>query len=157
MPHYTIATEDRKEETQKRLNKNKTIKIIQVIHQRKETNAIRTIRHTLVRNSQVRETPSRPLFLCIEAPIFSSSRTGRTSTKAPRKMASSKIPLGAKNNKKHYMHLGKKVWPTYPPTMALLTFASNSLGLSLRTAAASWFRGSSWFGCCMHRKECRNS
>lgn len=35
------------------------------------------------------------------------------------------------------MHLVKKVCPTYPPDIALLTLDSNIFGLSLSTAAAS--------------------
>lgn len=53
---------------------------------------------------------------------------------------------------KCYIHLGKEVWPTYPPAIALLTFASNIFGLSLNTAAASWFKGSSWLGSWHKRK-----
>lgn len=51
------------------------------------------------------------------------------------------------------MQRGKEVWPTKPPYIALLTLASNCLGLSLKTAAASWLRGSSWLGSCGERNK----
>lgn len=52
-----------------------------------------------------------------------------------------------------YRHRGKEICPTYPPAIALLTLDSNNFGLSLNTAAASWLRGSSWFGCYTNKME----
>ncbi|MFS7949923.1 hypothetical protein Hanom_Chr14g01291661 [Helianthus anomalus] len=47
------------------------------------------------------------------------------------------------------MHRAKYVSPTCPSPISVLTLDLYACGLSLRTAVASRFNGSSWFGPCI--------
>ncbi len=95
-------------------------------------------------------TPKKPNLLALSfinggcAPVI-----GETSILTPSTTWSSRpLKLPLLNLDACHMHLGKWLPATKPPDIDLFTFKSNCLGLSLKTSAASWLRGSSGLGSC---------